>query len=338
MRNTKTKVGLGVLAMTLLATSCGGDGGSSGESGGDLPTIRFQVIDSDPASIPLQVMIDEGLDREHGFKAEAVVVDPDASMSTFLLGESDIATDQDGITLTIAQQQGEYALGFAPALNMMTGVVASDDSGIETAEDLVGAKVGHFGLDSGTTSAIGVMLQELYGIDINEDMDLKEAGAAALPELMASGEVDAIFNYEPFALRATMMGGHYVFQPAKAWAEKTGGYAPNLALLAARSEWLEENPDLAVGARDAWFEAVKVIEDSDYELLKEPEYAEILALRDEAELDAFVQYCADLPCYSSSWDESDVTGTQEWLQLFADRDLLIEDMPEKPVTTVLEEQ
>lgn len=338
LRNTKIKAGLGVLAISMLATACGGDGGSAEASGDELPIIRFQVIDSDPASIPLQVMMDEGLDEEHGFKAEPVVVDPDASTSTFLLGESDIATDQDGITLTIAQQQGEHALGFAPALNMMTGVVASADSGIETAEDLAGAKVGHFGLDSGTTSAIGVMLEELYDIDISDDMELKEAGAAALPELMASGEVDAIFNYEPFALRATLMGGHYVFQPAKAWAEKTGGYAPNLALLAARSEWLEENPGLAVEARDAWFEAVKVIEDSGYELLKEPEYAEILALRDEAELDAFVQYCADLPCYSASWDESDVEGTQEWLQLFADRDLLIEEMPEKPVTTVLEEQ
>jgi NitT/TauT family transport system substrate-binding protein len=337
---TKMKAGLGVLAVALLATACGGgDGGSdAGESEDGLPIVRFQVIDSDPASIPLQVMIAEGLDKEHGFKAEAVVVDPDASVSTFLLGESDIATDQDGITLAIAQQQGEHALGFAPALNMMTGVVASDESGIETVEDLSGATVGHFGLDSGTTSAIGIMFEELYDIDINEDMELKEAGAAALPELMASGEVDAIFNYEPFALRATLMGGHYVFQPAKAWAEKTGGYAPNLALLAARAEWLEENPALAVDARDAWFDAVKVIEDSGYELLKEPEYAEILALRDEAELDAFVEYCADLPCYSSSWDELDVTGTAEWLQLFADRDLLIEDVPELPVTTVLEEQ
>jgi NitT/TauT family transport system substrate-binding protein len=326
-------------AAGLLSTvaACGGDDSGSSDSG--LPVVRFQVIDSDPASIPLQVMIDQGIDEKFGFQAEAVVVDPDASLSTFLLGESDIATDQDAIGLTIAQQEGKNAVAFAGALNMMTGVVASEESGITTPEDLVGARVGHFGIDSGTTTGIAIMLEELYGINIQEDLDLRESGAAALPELMASGEVDAIFNYEPFALRATLIGpGHYVFQPGKAWAERTGGYAPQLALLASRQEWLDDNAELAVQARDAWFAAVKAIEESDYELLKEPEYAEILALRDEEELDAFVEYCADLPCYPGEWDESDVAGTMEWLQLFADRQLLIDEMPTEPVVTVLGDQ
>ncbi|MGE0218996.1 ABC transporter substrate-binding protein [Mycolicibacterium sp.] len=326
----------------LLTSACGGGGGDAGGEGGEggdsaLPVLRFQVLESDPASIPLQIMMDQGIDEKHGFKAEEVVVDPDASLSTFLLGESDIATDQDGISLAIAQQEGKNAVGFAGALNMMTGVVASDASGINTPEELRGRRVGHFGLDTGTTTAINVMFDELYNINITEDLDLREAGAAALPELMASGQVDAIFDYEPFALRATMLGGKYIFQPAKAWAEHTGGYSPNLALLAARTEWLDQNRDLAIKARDAWFEAIKVIGDSNYEILKEQKYADILSLRDEAELDAFVKYCADLPCYPTEWSQRDVDGTMEWLQLFADRKLLIESMPAQPVAVDLED-
>ncbi|KWX68275.1 hypothetical protein ASJ79_18485 [Mycobacterium sp. NAZ190054] len=327
------------MAMLVTATACSTGGGGSDAGGDDgTPVVRFQVLESDPASIPLQIMIDQGIDKKHGFQAAEVVVDPDASLSTFLLGESDIATDQDGISLAIAQQEGKNAVGFAGALNMMTGVVASDASGINDPEGLRGRRVGHFGLDTGTTTAINVMFEELYGIKIQDDLDLREAGAAALPELMASGQVDAIFDYEPFALRATMIGpGKYIFQPAKAWAEHTGGYSPNLALLAARTEWLDENRDLALKARDAWFEAVGVIADSNYEILKEPKYAEILALRDDAELDAFVKYCADLPCYPTEWSQQDVDGTMDWLQLFADRKLLIDAMPAQPVAVNLEE-
>lgn len=330
----------GVVAALMLTTACGGGGGDGDASGGDngLPVVRFQVLEADPASIPLQIMIDQGIDEKFGFKAEEVVADPDASLSTFLLGESDIATDQDGISLAIAQQEGKNAVGFAGALNMMTGVVASDSSGINDPEGLRGKRIGHFGLDTGTTTAINVMFDELYDLSITEDLDLREAGAAALPELMKSGQVDAIFNYEPFALRATLIGpGKYVFQPAKAWAEHTGGYSPNLALLAARTEWLDQNRDLAINARDAWFEAVKVIGDSNYDILKEQKYADILSLRDEAELDAFVKYCADLPCYPTDWSQQDVDGTMQWLQLFADRKLLIDSMPAQPIAVDLED-
>lgn len=339
MPHKGTKFATAAVGVALLLTAgCSGSGSEEASAGDDsLPVVRFQVIESDPASIPLQIMIDQGIDEKFGFTAESVVVDPDASLSTFLLGESDIATDQDGISLAIAQQEGKNAVGFAGALNMMTGVVASEASGITDVEGLRGKRVGHFGLDTGTTTAINVMFEELYDIQIQEDLDLREAGAAALPELMASGQVDAIFDYEPFALRATLIGpGEYVFQPAKAWSEHTGGYSPNLALLAARTDWLDENRDLALQARDAWFEAVKVIGDSNYEILKEPQYAEILSLRDEAELDAFVSYCADLPCYPTEWTQQDVDGTMEWLQLFADRQLLIDSMPAQPVVVDLE--
>jgi NitT/TauT family transport system substrate-binding protein len=335
--HNRVGAGVGLVALLTLTTACGGaDAGS--ESEGDLPVIVFQTIESDPASIPVRVIKEQGLDIANGFRLEELVVDPDASLSTFLLGESDIATDQDALTLTIAQQEGKRAIAFGATLNMMTGVVASDASGIETPEDLVGKRVGHFGVDSGTTTGIRIMMEEIYGIDIMEDFDLREAGAPALPELLASGEVDAIMNYEPFALRAAAGApGHYVFQPSVAWREHTGGFAPHLALLSARAEWLDENQDLAIAARDAWNEAVDAIAETDYELLTEPEYAEVLALRDEEELADFVAYCAELPCYTREWSQQDIDGTNEWLSLFAERDLLIEETPAEPVMVLLED-
>jgi NitT/TauT family transport system substrate-binding protein len=313
------------------------DDAASESDGGELPTVVFQAFPDDPAGVPVQVMEELGIDEKFGFDAELLLVDPDAAASTFLLGESDIATEQDIVNHTIAQAEGEKAVAFLGVLNTMVGVVSAEGSGIDAPEDLVGARIGHFGVDSGTTSIIAVMLKELYDIDVFE-LDLFEAGPAALPELLANGEVDAIFNYEPLALRAFVQTpGQYVFEPAKAWAEATGGFSPWLTNLSAKVEWIEENPELAINVRDAFLEAMQEISDSDYEILREEPYVSQLGLADETELDAFVEYCVDLPCYALGWTEDDLAGAEEWLQLLVDNEVLITELPAEPVAVILED-
>ena len=144
-----------VALIAVIAVGCGGDddddGGGDG-AGGEV--VRFQGLPADPAAIPMLVMQEEGLDEEHGFTAEFVEVDPDAAANTLLIGESDIAMEQDAVTMTLAQQEGEEGVVFWPVLNTMMSVVVPEDSDAQTPEDLVGQKVGHFGVDSGTTSVI----------------------------------------------------------------------------------------------------------------------------------------------------------------------------------------
>jgi NitT/TauT family transport system substrate-binding protein len=325
--------------IAVIAIGCGGDdddGGDGDGAGGEV--VRFQGLPADPAAIPMLVMQEEGLDEKHGFQAEFVEVDPDAAANTLLLGESDIAMEQDAVTMTLAQQEGEEGVVFWPVLNTMMSVVVPEDSDAQTPEDLVGQKVGHFGVDSGTTSVIALMLSELYGIDVFEDYDLREAGPAALPELLKGGEVEAIFDYEPLALRAVLeTPGRYLFEPAKAWAEESGGWSPYLTNLAARVDWLEENPDLALAAKDAWVEAVEIIEDSNYEIFAEEPYRSFLELRSDEELDAFVDYCAELPCLLNEWSEEDIEQLNGWLELMAENDVLIEEPPAEPVAVVLED-
>ena len=325
--------------LALGAAACGGDdeegGGGDGEN---LPTVRFQGLPADPAAVPMLVMQEEGLDEEHGFKAEFIEVDPDAAANTLLLGESDIAMEQDAVTMTLAQQEGEDGIVFFPVLNTMMSVVVPKDSPAQTPEDLKGKKVGHFGVDSGTTSVISLMLQELYGIDVFEEYDLREAGPSAFPPLLKGGEVDAIFDYEPLALRAVLdTPGRYLFEPAKAWAERSGGWSPYLTNLAARVDWLEENEEVAIGARDAWLEAVEKIEDTGYEIFAEEPYRSFLELADDQELNAFIDYCADLPCYVTSWTDEDIKNLEGWLDLMAKNDVLIEEPPENPVAYQLED-
>lgn len=329
------------VALALGVAACGDDDDDGGGGGGgtaDLPTIRFQGLPADPAAIPMLVMQEEGLDEKHGFKAEFVEVDPDAAANTLLLGESDIAMEQDAVTMTLAQQEGEEGVVFFPVLNTMMSVVVPEDSSARAPEDLKGKRVGHFGVDSGTTSVIALMLEELYGIDVFEDYDLREAGPSALPQLLKGGQVDAIFDYEPLALRAVLeTPGRYLFEPAKAWAEREEGWSPYLTNLAARVDWLEENEELAIEAREAWMEAVEQIEETNYEIFAEEPYRSFLALTGEEELNAFIDYCADLPCFLTSWTDEDIEKLNDWLALMAENDVLIEETPTEPVAVQLEE-
>lgn len=324
-------------ALVLAAAACGGDdGGGAGD--GELPTIKFQGFPADPAALPLLVMQEEGFDRENGFIGEYLPVDPDAATNTFLIGESDIAMEQDGVNMTIVQQEGHQAVLFAPGLNMMTGIVVAQDSAYQDPTDLVGEKVGHFGVDSGTTSTIALMLQEIYGLNVFEEYDLRETGPEALPELLKSGEVEAIMDFEPLALRAVLeTPGRYLFEPTKAWAEHTGGWSPWLTNLAAREDWLQDNEEVAFGIRDAWMQGIQVLEDSNYEILRDEPYKSFLELKSDEELEAFIDYCVDLPCFGTSWTEEDIQSLNDYLALFAANGILIEETAAEPVAVILED-
>lgn len=331
----RTAALLGVAA--LIGAACAGEAEEAGGEGGT-PTVVFQGFPADPAALPLLVMQVEGFDEENGFVGEYLAVDPDAATNTFLIGESDIAMEQDGINMTIVQQEGHEAVLFAPGLNMMTGIVVPEDSPYQDPTDLVGEKVGHFGVDSGTTSTIALMLREIYDLDVLSEYDLRETGPEALPELLKSGEVEAIFDFEPLALRAVLeTPGRYLFEPAKAWAEQTGGWSPWLTNLAAREEWLQENEDIAFGIRDAWMDGIAVLEESNYEILREEPYKSFLELKSDEELEAFIDYCVDLPCFGTTWTEEDIQGLNEYLELFAQHDILIEETAEEPVAVILED-
>lgn len=325
----------GVLA--LVVGACGDDGGES-TTGAELPIVKFQALPADTSAIPLLAMIDNGFDTAHGFKAEILTVDPDAATNTLLIGESDVATEQDAVNATLAAAEGHKILLFAPAMQMSTGIVVPQDSTYQTPADLIGQKVGHFGVDSGTTSTIAVMLAEIYGIDVFTQYDLREAGPEALPELLKSGEVEAIFDYEPLALRAVnQTPGRYLFQPAKAWREHSGGWGPWLTNLVAREEWLLENEDLALGVRDAWIEGMQFVIDNNYELLRTEPYKSFLQFADDAELESFITYCVDLPCFVPSWTQNDIDQLNSYLELFAARDILFQEMAPYSVAVVLED-
>jgi NitT/TauT family transport system substrate-binding protein len=327
-----------LLAMTtmmtvgMVATACSSGSSATGGEGGGTPTVNFSAL-PDPAPLPVIIMQEEGLDEKYGFNAEFMEVDPDVATTTFLMGESDIAVDQDAVSSAIANNEGHDVVSFYPALANTASIVAGPDSGIDSPEDLVGKRVGHFGTDSGTTQAISISLREGYGIDV-KDFELVQAAPASLPELLASGEVDAIFDYEPYSSKAIeLTGGKYVFQVTPFWKEKED-WSPPLAMLSARNDWLQENGELAENVLKAWQEAEQMVIDSDYQMFLEEPYAGFLDRESEEELQTLAAYCAEISCYAGKWDKSDVDKQMAYLNQMVEAGMLSE-VPENPPVGVL---
>lgn len=324
-----------VLVVGLAVSACGtSDSDAGGE--GDTPTVTFSAL-QDPAPIPALVMEEEGIDEKHGFNAELKVMDPDASQTSFLMGESDVAVDMDAVAAAIARNEGHGIVAFYPALTNTAAVVVPKDSSYQGPEDLVGERVGHFGVDSGTTQSIALTMQEFFDVDPLSDYTLSEAGPAALPELLASGEVEAIFDFEPFPLRAVAdTPGRYLMKVAKVWQDEWG-WNPPIAMLTAKDEWLTENPELARSVVAAWQEATQQIVDSDYEMFREEPYKSFLNLRDEAELDALVTYCQDLPCFSDTWGPEAVEKQMDYLELMVEQGSILTELPDEPPVAMLDD-
>jgi NitT/TauT family transport system substrate-binding protein len=325
-------------AVVLAAGGCGGDDDDGdGGTAEDLGSVVVQHVPADPSAIPLIVMKEMGLDEEHGFVAEPLEVDFDASTSVFVTGESDISVEQDIVNMSIDRNEGHEVVVWYPGLNYITGVLVAEDSPYESPEDLVGQKVGHYGIDSGGTTTIAQTYREFYDIDIFEEFDLRETGPGALPQLLADGEVEGIFLYEPISSRAILdVPARYLLEPARVWEEERG-WAPWLTNLASREDWLQENPELAYAFRDAWDEALDMIEESDYEILRDDYLAEFLDLGSEEELDQFIEYSADLPLFARKWDQEEISQAEDYIKLLVENELLIDRVPEGAIAVTLED-
>lgn len=313
--------------------------GSAGEAGGqDLPGVVFSGFPFDIGSMPAVVMAEEGIDRDHGFVATFMEVDPESSRNALLMGDSDVAMEQDAVGAAIAQAAGHDVLVFLPNVVHRTGVVELPDSPHESLEQLEGAIVGHPGLDSGVTSTVSVAAQVTHGVDINS-FDLRQASFPALSGLLEQGEIDAMVNTDPYLVLAEeRLGADPIFISNSAM-EAEWGWAPHLTDLTARADWLQENPELALSVEAAWKEAVAWILDADFQNLGEEPYAGYLmtGLNTEDDLQVYLDHCAQLPCFDTSWNGEEIDFLNDYLSLVAEDGLLLQEPPSSTVAVILEE-
>jgi NitT/TauT family transport system substrate-binding protein len=321
------------IPVMLTAAACGSSG--TEQAGSDnLPVVKMDGVVPDPFGVVPVFVKEEGLDKKYGFTLEYTEGDPAGGTTPFLKGEVELGAG-DAVSAAIANGQGHDTVAYFPLMSQTAGVVASGASGITSPEQLKGKRVGHFGNDSGTTQALTLTLKDGYGIDVQKDLTLVQSSPEALPALLEQGEVDAIFNFEPFGDRAIQMSdGVRILEVTKYWQEKTG-WSPPLAMLWSQRSWLTENPELAENVVAAYSEAMQTMIDANYETFKEEPYKSFLDLENDGELDRLVAYCQGLPCYTNSWTEEDVTQMNDFVKQMAD-DGMLPNYPENAPSATLD--
>lgn len=351
MRKIRFGMVLAVASLALFAAACGGDdaeeagggnagtsgeeGGAADDAGGDLPTVTMQAIEGSVGGLPLMLMEAEGLDEKYGFDGDFQFLPHEGAWQNFLQGNSDVAVDNDIIGTAISRTEGFDVRAFYPVGNLYVGIIVPEDSPAQDPTDLIGQKVGYFGMDAGATNFLRVLLQEQYDIDITTDYELVQLEPPALVEVLAAGDIAAMFNFEAFTSRAVAeVPARWLLQAHEAYQEAFDGFAPWITNMVASAEWLEDNPELAYAVRDAYDEALQMLEDSDYQIVNDPTYMEQLGVEDQAVMDLLVENAATTPYFTNDWSPETIARAEEFLGMLADQDLLIEEVPEGVMVTL----
>jgi NitT/TauT family transport system substrate-binding protein len=125
------------------------------------------------------------------------------------------------------------------------GLVARAGSGIRSAQDCVGKKIGVPGLGAFLHVTFRAWLKD-SGVDFRK-VNFVEAAFPQHADLLRGGSVDAVVSADPFMSRITDSGAGYV---ASYYSTFLPENKPTI-VHAARREWVERNPAAARGFREA---------------------------------------------------------------------------------------
>lgn len=292
----------------------------------ELPVVRISALNGGLTGVAAQIVEENNFDEANGYQGEFFYNDPDASGQFFLQRESDVAFDFDAIGAAIARTEGLNVSVFYPILNNNNCILVKEDAPYESPEELIGQPVGHFGADSGTTTSFTIVLQTLYDFNLLDDYTLVETGPPALVELLQDDEVEAIFNFVPHSSRAMIqVGARCMFGPLVD-VDIPGDAFSHLSQMAAYEDWLAENPELAQAVMASWDDAIEWILEDPVRITQEP-YATTLGQDDQAVLDLIAEQVNGIPLFTNDWSPEVQTMTENWVQLAADQDVLIEENP-----------
>lgn len=301
----------------------------------DRPEVTLQAVAGSLGGVPMMIIEGENLDEKYGFDGTFEYLPHEGIFQNFLIGNADISMDNDLLGVAFAREEGFDITAFYPVGNLYLGIVVPGSSDAETPADLKGKKVGHFGADSGTTMFIRLIVEEMYGFDVLKEYEMSQVGPGALVSLLKEGEVEAIFNFESFVSEAMVATeGRYLLQAYKDYAEFNNGFAPWITNMVGHGPWLKENPELAYAVRDAYDEAVAMLDESGYEILRKPYIREKLGITSDEVLDVVIANGAENNYFTTDWSEAKRAAATEFLEKLAADGEVLKNVPEGMMVTL----
>jgi ABC-type nitrate/sulfonate/bicarbonate transport system substrate-binding protein len=264
---------------------------------------------------PIEVMKAQKLADKYGLEIDARgFQDVGAMDRAFVLGELDV-----NMNLALNQwaaylNQGHDLVGIFGALHPTGLLVVATGSPYKELKDLVGKRVGVYGLHGTSTAILGVIAHEELGggFDIRKGMQLFGSTPPLLTPLLQKGEVDAIMSVPPLVPKMVATGQYRVLLDTNEAARKITGTGLPFAVIAVTRKTLNARPKALHALNMAWKESVDHIR-------KNPDslngYLNAAGLTTPQELKLAQQTM--IPHYMNTWTAKDI----EVIRLFWDKEL-----------------
>jgi len=207
---------------------------------------------------PIEVMKAQKFGEKHGVEIDAKgFLDVAAMDRAFVLGEYDVH-----VNLALNQwagylNQGHDLVGILGALHPTGYLIVPTKSPYAELKDLLGKRVGVYGIHGTSTAIFGVIAYEqLGGVDIRKSMQLFNSTPPALTTLIGKGEVEAALSLAPFVPKMVKSGQYRVLLDTNEGWKKLTGHALPFAVLAVTRKTLEAKPKLIRAVVAAWKDSV----------------------------------------------------------------------------------
>jgi ABC-type nitrate/sulfonate/bicarbonate transport system substrate-binding protein len=189
-----------LVAAALLLAGAAGPGGAEA-----LDRIRVgHIVDID--SIPLLVMVQKGIDRQHGLEVELKGFPSSSAAHTALRGGAldSIANMGTNAAALLNAEGGDVKIvrGFSLAT---LKVAVKRDAPLQALADLKGQKLAVTSL-AGSSYILTAMVLKARGIDPKTDVEVATVPSASLVAALEKGQVAAATVWEPFATKAVKDG------------------------------------------------------------------------------------------------------------------------------------
>lgn len=301
-----THLRYGLAAMSILAlasTACGGNGQSEPSDVSTTPdiqggTTQSEAQDESPearsepwkvsfggATLPsmtgllTEVIASEGLAEQYGIDLNVRKADAGAAEQALVTGQFDVGF-LPLLTMARVQEEGLSLRYLMPLQATHASVIVPADSPAQTLEDLKGETIGNLGPSSGMSTSMEILTTHMEGVTWPADFEPVQGPSAALVAYLQQGETAAIMHFEPFVTRLIATGDYReVLSQNAAYRDATGSDLI-LSGIAAKQEWIDEDPERATAVIDMFRAAMQRIQDGGPSLL-EP-YSEDLQLSGDA--------------------------------------------------------
>jgi NitT/TauT family transport system substrate-binding protein len=225
----------GVLALG--APACGGS--SEGDDGN---TVTVGITSWHTWYWWLLAAREDGLMDEYDVQLDIVTFQDTGQIASGVLsGQVDVGLFAPEQTFTIQEESPNLKI---VASNISTSPYTLLGAGdVDTIEDLQGATIGVTSPGSSADYFTIKLMLQAHGLEEGEDYDFVTAGPPSQrAAAMSAGEIQAVANFAPDALKLEAEGANVLDQAAN--YDELSGIEPNVYV--ADSEWYDDNRELAV--------------------------------------------------------------------------------------------